>query len=97
MWPLPDDLTDIVLQERLYHDTDGIRQGHRRRTKPNCASVHRGLNRQHATLSVLPEEYHAEQPDGYRYGRWCDLCRSWCKCGKVKWASNRNRSQYDWQ
>jgi transposase len=75
-WPLSDDLTDIVLEERLY-GAAGTKQGHRRLTEPDWAAVHRELKRKHVTLSVLWEEYHAEQPDGYRYSRWCELYRSW--------------------
>ena len=76
IWPLPDDLTDAVLEERLY-GAAGTKQGHRRLTEPDWAAVHRELKRKHVTLSVLWEEYHTEQPDGYRYSRWCDLYRNW--------------------
>ena len=75
-WPLSDDLTDVVLEEPLY-GAAGTKQGHRRLTEPDWAAVHRELKRKHVTLSVLWEEYHAEQPDGYRYSRWCDLYRTW--------------------
>jgi transposase len=76
IWPLSDDLTDVELEERLY-GAAGTRQGQRRLVEPDWAAVHRELKRKHVTLSVLWEEYHAEQPDGYRYSRWCDLYRSW--------------------
>jgi transposase len=76
IWPLPDDLTDVELEERLY-GAAGTKQGHRRLEEPDWVAVHRELKRKHVTLSVLWEEYHAEQPDGYRYSRWCDLYRSW--------------------
>ena len=76
-WPLPDDLTDMVLEERLY-GAAGTKQGHRRLEEPDWAAVHRELkSNKHATLSVLWEEYHGAQPDGYRYSRYCDLYRSW--------------------
>lgn len=76
-WPLPDDLTDAELEERLY-GTAGTKLGHRRLTEPDWAAVHRELKRnKHVTLSLLWEEYHDEQPDGYRYSRWCDLYRRW--------------------
>ncbi len=57
-WPLSDDLTDVVLEERLY-GAAGTKQGHRRPTEPDWAAVHRELKRKHVTLSVLREKYHA--------------------------------------
>jgi transposase len=76
IWPLSDELTDAVLEERLY-GAAGTKQGHRRQVEPDWATVHRELKRKHVTLSVLWEEYIAAAPDGYRYSRWCDLYRSW--------------------
>ena len=75
-WPLADELTDAVLEQRLY-GAAGTKQGHRRRPEPNWAMVHRELKRKHVTLTVLWEEYIAQEPDGYRYSRWCDLYRAW--------------------
>ncbi|MGH6716336.1 MAG: IS21 family transposase [Bradyrhizobium sp.] len=75
-WPLPDDLTDAVLEEQLYGHA-GTKQGHRRRAEPDWAMVHRELKRKHVTLSILWEEYVAQDPAGYRYSRFCDLYRSW--------------------
>jgi transposase len=75
-WPLPDDLTDAVLEEQLYGHA-GTKQGHRRRAEPDWAMVHRELKRKHVTLSILWEEYIAQDPAGYRYSRFCDLYRSW--------------------
>src|SRR3954463_11182701 len=57
-WPLPDDVTDTVLELRLFAKTgNGNRQGHRRIAEPDWASVHRELKRKHVTLSILWEEY----------------------------------------
>jgi transposase len=68
-WPLPDGLTDVALEECMY-GAPGTRQGQRRLTEPDWAAVHRELKRKHVTLSLLWEEYHGEQPDGYRYSRY---------------------------
>lgn len=35
------------------------------------------------TLQLLWEEYRAQHPDGYRYSRFCDLCRRWLKRQEV--------------
>jgi transposase len=68
-WPLSPDLTDTVLEDRLYGQV-GSRQGHRR-------IVHRELKRKHVTLSILWDEYIAHNPDGFRYSRFCELYRAW--------------------
>jgi transposase len=74
-WPLPDDLSDAVLEERLYGRA-GTKQGHRRRAAPDWAMIHRELKRKHVTLAILWEEYIAQHPEGYRYSRFCDLYRA---------------------
>jgi transposase len=74
-WPLPDGLTGVVLEERMYGEAR-TRQGQRRLTEPDWAAVRRELKRKHVTLSMRWEEYHAKHPDGYRYSCFCDLYRS---------------------
>ena len=75
-WPLPDDLTDTVLEDRLYGNA-GTRQGYRRNVEPDWAMIHRELKRKHVTLSIVWDEYIAQNPDGYRYSWFCDLYRAW--------------------
>jgi transposase len=75
-WPLADDITDAVLEERLFAGA-GTKSGQRRRAEPDWAAIHRELKRKHVTLSILWEEYIASEPDGYRYSRFCDLYRAW--------------------
>jgi hypothetical protein len=38
-------------------------------------NVHRELKRKHVTLTILWDEYIAENPGGYRYSRFCELYR----------------------
>jgi transposase len=73
-WPLPEGLSDGVLEERLY-GKGGAKPGPRRRTEADWASIHRELKRKHVTLSILWEEYIAQQPDGLRYSRFCERYR----------------------
>ena len=73
--PLPPDMTDAVLEERLFAAA-GSPPGGRRRAEPDWAWVHRELKRKHVTLSILWDEYIAEHPEGYRYSRFCELYRS---------------------
>jgi transposase len=68
-WPLADDITDAVLEERLFAGA-GTKPGQRRRAEPDWAAIHRELKRKHVTLSILWEEYIASEPDGYRYSRY---------------------------
>jgi transposase len=75
-WPLADDITDAVLEERLFAGA-GTKPGQRRRAEPDWAAIHRELKRKHVTLSILWEEYIASEPDGYRYSRFCELYRAW--------------------
>jgi transposase len=75
-WPLGDEVTDAVLEARMYRNA-GKKQGHRQYAEPDWAWVHRELKRKHVTLSILWEEYIAQHPDGYRYSRYCDLYRGW--------------------
>src|ERR1700737_1773568 len=75
-WPLPEEMTDAVLEAKLFADA-GTKQGHRRQVEPDWASIHRELKRKHVTLSILWDEYVERNPEGYRYSRFCDLYRSW--------------------
>jgi transposase len=75
-WPLPQEMTDAVLETRLFANA-GIKQGHRRRIEPDWAAIHRELKRKHVTLSILWDEYIERDPEGYRYSRFCELYRSW--------------------
>src|SRR6201997_5734994 len=75
-WPLADDITDAVLEERLFAGA-GTKPGQRRRAEPDWAAIHRELKRKHVTLSILWEEYIAAEPHGYRHSRFCDLYRTW--------------------
>jgi transposase len=75
-WPLADDMTDEVLEDKLYANA-GTKQGHRRHAEPDWARIHRELKRKHVTLAILWEEYVEQHPAGYRYSRFCELFRSW--------------------
>jgi transposase len=75
-WPLPDEMTDVVLEARLFADA-GTKQGHRRHIEPDWTAIHRELKRKHVTLSILWDEYIERDPQGYRYSRFCELYRRW--------------------
>jgi transposase len=75
-WPLPDDLSDDALEQRLYPPPT-IKD--EQRPVPNWAEIHRELRGPGVTLQLLWQEYRDQYPDGYSYSRLCDLMREWEK------------------
>jgi transposase len=73
-WPLPAELTDDVLEQRLFA-RPGTKAGLRRRSEPDWGMLARELKRPGVNLMVLWEEYRQAEPDGYGYSRFCDLFR----------------------
>lgn len=57
-WPLPGDLTDDALENRLFARAD-VKQGLLRLLEPNCAQLAPELKKPDVTLMILWEEYHA--------------------------------------
>ncbi|NJO53571.1 MAG: IS21 family transposase [Bacteroidales bacterium] len=74
-WPLPGELTDDVLEHRLFAHA-GVRPGQRRRAEPDWAELACELKKPGVTLMILWEEYRGAVPDGYGYSRFCDLFRA---------------------
>jgi Homeodomain-like domain len=77
-WPLPADLTDAVLEERLFSRA-GVKQGMRRRPEADWSALVCEMKRPGVNLLLLWEEYRAQHPDGYGYSRFCDLFREFEK------------------
>jgi hypothetical protein len=73
-WPVPAELTDDILEQRLFA-RGGTKAGLRRRSEPDWGTPARELKRAGVSLMVLWEEYRVTQPDGYGYSRFCDLFR----------------------
>jgi transposase len=73
-WPLAGDLTDAVLENRLFAHA-GVKSGFRRRAEPDWACLACELKRPGVNLMVLREEYRDAHPNGYGYSRFCDLFR----------------------
>jgi transposase len=75
-WPLPEDLSDDALEQRLYPlPTINDEQ----RPLPNWAVIQRELKRPGVTRQLLWQEYREQHPNGYGYSRFCDLQRAWEK------------------
>jgi transposase len=75
-WPLPEDLSDDALEQRLYPPST-IKD--EQRPLPHWAEIHRELKRPGVTLQLLWQEYRERDPSGYAYSRFCDLHRAWEK------------------
>lgn len=75
-WPLAEGFSDNDLEAQLY-STTGKKRGHRRCVEPDWPALHRELKRKHVTLSILWDEYIEQNPDGFRYSRFCQLYRLW--------------------
>lgn len=74
-WPLPDELTDDVLESRLYPPPAPVPGD--KRPRPDWAAIHRELKRPGVTLQLLWQEHRSAYPDGYGYSRYCELYKRW--------------------
>jgi hypothetical protein len=69
-WPLPEDLTDTALEEKLFARA-GARIGTRRRPEPDWAHLVQEFKRPGVSIAILHEEYladHASASRGWRQG-----------------------------
>jgi hypothetical protein len=73
-WPLPGELTDEVLEHRLFARV-GVKGGAGAAPEPDWAALACELKRPGVTLTMLWEEYREVHPEGYGYSRFCDLFR----------------------
>ena len=74
-WPLPPDLTDEALEQRLF-PAPSNKPGTRRHPEPDWAVLVREMKRPGVSLLILWEEYDAVHPQGYGYSRFCELYRA---------------------
>ena len=73
-WPLAADITDDILEERLFTKA-GVKPGKRRLIEPDWATLAREMKRPGVNLMILWEDYRDVHPEGYGYSRFCDLFR----------------------
>ncbi len=76
-WPLPPDLDDAALEQRLFPPVVAIAAP--RKPEPDWAQIHQELKRKGATLQVLHEEYLAVHPDGMAYSLFCQRHREFAQ------------------
>src|SRR5262249_22257260 len=69
-WPLPEDLDDRQLEERLVPRSAAAAVV---RVPPDFTNIHQELRRPGVSLQLLWLEYLKVYPNGYRYSQFCDL------------------------
>jgi transposase len=74
-WPLPDELDDPALEQRLFPPPEAVPP--RARPLPDFAAMHQELRRKGVTLLLLWEEYKEGHPDGLQYSQYCEHYRRW--------------------
>ncbi|MBN1549956.1 IS21 family transposase [bacterium] len=73
-WPLPDTISDDVLEQMIIQTPNLIKETS---DVPDWPTVYKELRRKGVTLHLLWEEYHVEHPDGYQYSQFCFLYQKW--------------------
>ena len=74
-WPLPDNLDDTYLEQKLYPASVEIITGNT--LTPDWTEIHKELKRKGVTLVLLWQEYKEKQPEGHQYSWFCDLYKRW--------------------
>lgn len=76
-WPLPTDMDDRELEEKIYPGTVVHTKSHR--PLPKMEYLHTELSRKGVTLQLLRQEYKQKYPDGLMYSHFCEHYRQWAK------------------
>jgi len=76
-WPLPDDIDDADLEQRLYQNVQ--RSASQRPVMPPMEHLFKELKRKHVTLQLLWYEYKQDNPGGYQYSYFSELYQKWRK------------------
>lgn len=79
-WPLPEDIDDKILAEKLYGTKDKCDSF----VSPDFEVIHKELMHKGVTLQLLHNEYKINYPQThYSYRRFCEMYRSWQKNKKI--------------
>jgi transposase len=76
-WPLPEELTEEQLVQKLLGGVTQAGASPPARALPDWKQIHQELRRKAVTLQLLWNEYHQIHPEGYAYSRFCELYRDW--------------------
>jgi transposase len=72
-WPLPDELDDMTLEQRLYPPKPRAMDA----PWPEFSYIHRELTRPGVTRQLLWAEYKTQHPEGLQYSAFCDRYSQW--------------------
>jgi len=75
-WPLPEDLDEASLQQRLFPERL-FRESSERSPLPDMKYLHAELRRKGVTLQMLWEEYREREPNGYGRSQFYAHYRRW--------------------
>ena len=76
-WPLPEEVHEEHLLEKLLGLTAGTVAVEAARDLPDWKHLHEELRRPGVTLQLLWQEYRQAHAQGYAYSRFCQLYRAW--------------------
>ena len=78
-WPLPEELDDHRLEERLFGPRREPARRVNQRPLPNWEEVHKDLRRPGVTLLLLWTEYKERYPEGFQYAWFAENYRMWTR------------------
>lgn len=77
-WPLPAELSDEQIQQRLLAaNSESVTPAESTRPLPEWAGVHKELARRGVTLRLLWQEYRQGSTEGYGYTQFCEYYNRW--------------------
>lgn len=76
-WPLPEELSEDALYQRLYPEKPKVVSPEK--VMPDWQQIRQELGRKHVTLRLVWIEYRERHPNGYGYSQFCELYRQWKK------------------
>lgn len=74
-WEAVEKLSALEVEQQLF--ASARRPPETSRPTPCWREVHEEFQKKHVTLSLLWQEYKADEPGGYEYSRFCDLYGEW--------------------
>lgn len=86
-WPLPEDLTEEQLEQRLF-PSEMCLGG--KREESDWGLLHQELRKKGVTRKLLWQEYAAEGTEVYRYTQFCERYARWVSMGMKKCTSFEN-------
>jgi transposase len=74
-WPLPEEISEAELEQRLFPAPPRPRK--EQRPLPDWSTIHKEVRKKGVTISLLWTEYKLDHPQGYQYTQFCNHYRHW--------------------